>query len=277
MAEPLLDSGGHTDDARAGRAGPGCCPVVELRRYLIQTSKRDAFIALFEREFVETQEATGIRLIGQFRDVDDPDIFVWIRGFPSMKARAISLSAFYGGPVWEAHRDAANSLLVDNDDVRLLRPANDQSGFTLGPRRAALGGSDGPGGVLVVTIYPVAIHLLDAFPGFFERSIAPVLTEGAATILATFVTDGSENTYPRLKIREGEHLFVSFSRFPDERAYEQFERRSSTELRKARFQHSALRQQLTALPETWALTPTPRSRVPWIGAEADDENTLRRL
>jgi hypothetical protein len=30
--------------------------------------------------FVETQEATGMRVIGQFRDLGDPNRFVWLRG-----------------------------------------------------------------------------------------------------------------------------------------------------------------------------------------------------
>lgn len=33
-------------------------------------------------------------LIGQFRDVDDPDKFVWLRGFSEMDARATGLQAF---------------------------------------------------------------------------------------------------------------------------------------------------------------------------------------
>jgi hypothetical protein len=55
-------------------------------------------IALFEREFLDTQEATGMRVLGQFRDLDAPDRFVWLRGFPDMAQRRASLEAFYNGP-----------------------------------------------------------------------------------------------------------------------------------------------------------------------------------
>ena len=57
--------------------------VVELRQYTLKSGQRDTLIALFEREFVESQEAVGIELIGTFRDLDDPDRFVWLRGFPT--------------------------------------------------------------------------------------------------------------------------------------------------------------------------------------------------
>ena len=44
-----------------------------------------------------------MEVIGQFRDLDDPDRFVWLRGFPDMRPARASLAAFYGGPVWKAH------------------------------------------------------------------------------------------------------------------------------------------------------------------------------
>ena len=69
-------------------------PVVELRQYTLHPGKRDTLIELFDREFVETQEAVGIQVIGQFRNLDDPDQFVWLRGFNDMSARAQSLHAF---------------------------------------------------------------------------------------------------------------------------------------------------------------------------------------
>ena len=84
-------------------------PIVELRQYTLHPERRDELIELFDREFVETQEAVGMQVIGQFRNIDDPDQFVWLRGFNDMSARAGSLAAFYGGPIWKAHRDAANA------------------------------------------------------------------------------------------------------------------------------------------------------------------------
>ena len=47
--------------------------VVELRQYTLHPRQRDVLIELFDREFVETQEAVGMTVIGQFRDLDDPD------------------------------------------------------------------------------------------------------------------------------------------------------------------------------------------------------------
>src|SRR5690242_5785819 len=104
-------------------------PIVELRQYTLHPGARETLIELFDREFVETQEACGMKVIGQFRDLDDPDRFVWLRGFPDMPARARALAAFYGGPVWKAHRNAANATMIDSDNVLLLRPVAPDAGF----------------------------------------------------------------------------------------------------------------------------------------------------
>jgi hypothetical protein len=94
--------------------------IVELRRYVLRPGRRDELIELFEREFVEPQEALGAQIVGMFRDVRDPDRFVWIRSFPDMAVRLAALRGFYGGPVWREHGPAANVTMIDSDDVHLL-------------------------------------------------------------------------------------------------------------------------------------------------------------
>lgn len=83
----------------AAAAQPTCCQVVELRQYITYPGQRDVLTELFEREFIESQEVLGIRVLGQFRDVNDPSRYTWLRGFTSMPARQQALGDFYGGPV----------------------------------------------------------------------------------------------------------------------------------------------------------------------------------
>src|SRR5688572_27291231 len=116
-------------------------PIVELRQYTLHPGQRDTLIELFDCEFVETQEAVGMQVIGQFRNLDDADQFVWLRGFNDMEAREQSLNAFYSGPVWKAHRDAANATMIDSDNVLLLRLAHPNSGFALNGNRPPSGNS----------------------------------------------------------------------------------------------------------------------------------------
>lgn len=180
--------------------------VVELRQYTLWPGQRDVLIELFDRELVETQEATGMRLIGQFRDLDRPDRFVWLRGFPDMEQRRTALEAFYGGPVWAAHGEAASATMVDCDDVLLLRPLTSTSAFdALPPRPAADADVPAESSTVAVTVcsldQPLDVTLA-------ERTLLPKLAALASPPIATLVEDPSENTFPRLPIRTGEHVVV---------------------------------------------------------------------
>src|SRR5678815_1147496 len=139
-------------------SAPTCCPVLELRQYTLRPGMRDVLIELFERELIESQEALGMTLVGQFRDLDNPDRFVWLRGFADMKTRAQALEAFYGGPIWKTHREAANATMISSDDVLLLRPARPAAGFSLkNAERRAPRTRENPQALVVATI----CHLKD--------------------------------------------------------------------------------------------------------------------
>jgi hypothetical protein len=187
-------------------------PVVELRQYKIVRGQRDRMIALFEREFVETQEAVGIRLIGQFRDLDDPDRFTWIRTFPTMAERERALNAFYFGPVWQAHREEANPMLEDNDNVLLLRAAD--AGFDFAAQARA--NLDAPAGLVVATIHYLWKTPQEGFTAFFRERLQPALSAAGLPPIAAFVPEGAPNNFPRLPVRQGEKLFVWFSRAADQ-------------------------------------------------------------
>jgi quinol monooxygenase YgiN len=238
-----------------------CFPIVELRQYTLHPGMREVLIDLFDGEFVESQEALGMRVIGQFRDLDDANRFVWLRGFRDMPSRARGLSDFYGGPVWKAHREAANATMIDSDNVLLLSQARPASGFRVEyGDRPPPGTSEAPGGLVVATVYS-----FDAPPGadfldFFERALRPVVTGAGASILAYFVTENSANNFPALPVREGEQVFVWFSRFEDVAAYEQH---AAALARSRRWSEvsDALACRLKGRPEVRKLLPTARSLV----------------
>ena len=191
-------------------------PIVELRQYTLHPGERDVLIDLFEREFIESQEALGMRVIGQFRDLDNPDRFVWLRGFRDMNARARGLQAFYGGPVWKQHREVANTTMIDSDNVLLLRPARSMSGFSpLGSERLPQGSHRGRSGIVSASIYSLGRAPESSFIDYVEHELKPALTGAGAALLAYFVTEGSANNFPALPVREGETVFIWFAGFPD--------------------------------------------------------------
>ena len=237
-----------------------CCRIVELRQYTLHPGNRDVLIDLFDREFVESQEALGMKIIGQFRDLDNPDRFVWLRGFRDMPSRAQALKDFYGGPVWKAHREAANATMIDSNNVLLLRPANPTSGFSLGNKaRPRVGSTEPRSELIVATIYYFDAPVDADFVEFFEKALKPVVTDAGATVLAYFATEQSENTFPALPVREGENVFVWFARFNDPAAYERHIA-SLTQSPRWRDEISNERaRRLKREPEILKLSPTTRS------------------
>lgn len=250
-ADSMLD---RSTDAR-------CCAVLELRQYTLKPGQRDVLIDLFEREFVESQEAVRITLVGQFRDLDEPDRFVWIRGFPDMASRADALQAFYGGPVWQAHRETANATMIDSDNVLLLRPTRAGGGFARPTAsRAPIGSMARPASRVLATIYSFAAAPGTDFSRFFDIEIAPTLAQAGAQPVARLETESAENTFPRLPVRTGEHVFVWLARFESAAALDAFDAHLAASPRWRALSHE-LESRLDAPPERRVLEPTARSRL----------------
>jgi len=239
-----------------------CCSVVELRRYTLHPFKRDVLIDLFEHEFVEAQEVHGIRLIGTFRDLDAPDRFVWLRGFADMAARTHALSAFYDGAVWRTHRAAANRTMVDSHDVLLLRPvwvsaAFDAAQTMLPPRDA----TTIPPDVVVVHVHHLQAGQLADSVGAFTRDAIPMLGDAKIDVIAVLASESAPNGFPRLPVREGEHVLAWVARYPDVGAHVRSERVLSSHPAWRRIE-SGLRDGAVAPAQMLRLQPTARSRLP---------------
>jgi hypothetical protein len=245
-------------------------PVVELRQYTLRPGQRDVLIDLFDREFVESQEADGMAIVGQFRDLDDPDRFTWIRGFASMTSRARGLASFYGGPAWKAHSAAANATMIDSDNVLLLRPVTARSGFpapaaarppaghaTAG--HATAGHATAAPSRVLVTLYHRDRPFDQAFADFFDRQVRPVLVGAGATPLACLQTEHAENTFPALPVRTGENVFAWLARFPGPARLDDHLRQIERSAEWRDRVLPALSALITSVPEQLRLAPTARS------------------
>jgi quinol monooxygenase YgiN len=212
-----MDEQAWTTSVSANGARTTFSPVVELRQYTLHPGRRDALIDIFDNHLVEPQEETGMKVIGQFRDLDRDDRFVWLRGFDDMEARRASLEAFYGGPVWAERKDAANATMISSDDVLLLAPAWPGSVFDL--TGAERGGRDPAGAIVTATVFHVEPAGEADFVDLFRKEAAPQLAGLGAPLLAAFVTEHAENSFPRLPVRANENVFVAFFRFADAAAH----------------------------------------------------------
>jgi heme-degrading monooxygenase HmoA len=229
--------------------------VYDFRNYTMQPGQRDVLIDLFEREFIESQEALGTRVVATFRNLDDPDRFVWIRGFDTLATRAAALNGFYSGPIWQANRTAANATIIDSDDVLQLRPiAGD---VTRGAQnRPPIGAAAIPETLIVATTYFLADHQDHAFAGRYGREVLPILREIGAEPFASFATEHAPNRYPRLPVRETETVFVTLSYFASAEAHREHMSASSAAWRDVA---GVVQPSIIAPTQTLRLQPTARS------------------
>jgi hypothetical protein len=114
---------------------------------------------------------------------------------------------------------------------------------------------------MAATIYYFDAPVDSDFINYFENTIKPTLTNAGASVLAYFVTEDSPNTFPRLPVREGEHVFVWFAGFREEEAHQSH----LAELEESKIWKSEiskfLEKRLKGKPEILRLAPTPRSRL----------------
>jgi hypothetical protein len=201
-------------------ASEKCCPVVELRQYTLKPDGRETLIRIFDEHFIESQERTGMRILGQFRDREKPDRFVWLRGFADMEARRQALSDFYGGAVWKEHGPEANETMIDSDDVLLLKPVGGARGFAYDPGfRPPAGGNGSPSGIVVATLYGMRESVSSSRIESAAAALEAAFAETGSNLLAQLTTLRTENTFPRLPVREDANVLVSLASYPDEAEY----------------------------------------------------------
>ena len=198
-AEPdghgLPVQGGHCRrpvDGKIAAMDPSCCNILELGG--TRAARRaDAFVSISARHFIESQEAEGMTVIGQFRDRRRPDRFVWIRGFSDMENRRAALERFYGGPVWAEHRDEANATMLEFHDVLLLKPARPDLAFQLNVSDRSALGEERPAAVVLAGIHSSS----QPAPADTEAvsNLERELRASGVRIDGVFVTEPSPNTY----------------------------------------------------------------------------------
>ena len=180
--------------------------VFELRQYTTVPGRRDELIDHFERWFVDSQDAVGARVLGRFRDCDDPDRFVWMRGFPSMEARLAALTTFYDGPVWKAHRAPAVATMRDTDNVLLLRSLPGEDGWP----------SAAESGPLLVLLHDLRDVDPARFGEHFRGAGHDFLAANGATAVRLLVTERAPDLFTRHPIRLGESVAACFARFAEQ-------------------------------------------------------------
>ncbi|SDY49537.1 NIPSNAP protein [Collimonas sp. OK242] len=233
--------------------------VIELRRYQIKDGARANFAAYFESFFPEAFQQLGALALGQFFERKNPNAFTWLRGFKDMDARAIVNSAFYYGPVWKEHRTTLNDLIVDSDNVMLLRPLHQNSGVSTLPAVDPVCETQGAQGVVVAQIFALKADDVKLFARQAASIFAAYQAAGVRQA-GLLVTLDAKNNFPQLPVRTDGLYLVWLGIAKDDQQLESkfypLADRAAREL--------AADGLLRSAPELVILDPAKRSRLRWL-------------
>jgi hypothetical protein len=99
--------------------------VVEMRTYKIKPGKRAEFLEIFRSKSMPAHAAIGMRIIGPFLSIEDPDVFFFMRGFPDLASREPMKAQFYDGPLWKHELEAVLMPMIDRYDVVVIEDTDD--------------------------------------------------------------------------------------------------------------------------------------------------------
>jgi hypothetical protein len=236
--------------------------VIEFRRYIIKQGEREHFAEYFESYFPEAFQQMGAIVFGQFYERKNPVGFTWMRGFKNTDARAVINSGFYYGPLWREHASTMNSLMVDSDNVLLLRPLTPARGVPVLPAVDPINEVKGAQGVVIAQIFAVKPNSVDAFAQQAEEAFASYRAAGAREA-GVLVTLDVQNNFPQLPVRTDGPYLVWLGIVKDNEMLEtQF-----ASLAKRSTQSLSATGLLRSAPELVIMDPTHRSRLRWLAEE----------
>ena len=194
--------------------------VIELRNYLVRQGRRDEFINLFEDNFVQSQNILGGYILGQYRVKGANDNFFWIRGFRDMPARYKFLNDFYfGSPAWKQHKSEANTMLLNNDNVYLLRPLNlkDSANDAKFSFNTSWFGQEK--GIAVVDFY-TSNTKRDKLIDFVRKKYAAILNASKIENTSFWTSETTPNDFTGLPVFQDKNLLVQITFYKNESEYQ---------------------------------------------------------
>lgn len=94
--------------------------VIEMRIYKTKPGKREQFLEIFRAKSVPAHEEIGMKILGPFLSVEDPDTFFFMRGFPDLNSREPMKAKFYEGELWKRELEKALMPMLDRFDATLV-------------------------------------------------------------------------------------------------------------------------------------------------------------
>ena len=100
--------------------------IIEMRTYKTKPGKRSEFLEIFRTKSVPAHDEIGMKILGPFLSVEDPDTFFFMRGFPDLASREPMKAQFYDGALWKGELESIMLPLLEKYDVVVVEDADER-------------------------------------------------------------------------------------------------------------------------------------------------------
>jgi hypothetical protein len=193
--------------------------VLELRNYLLKPTRADEFSKYFNDHFVRPMNELGGYTLGQFKINGVNNRFVWMRGFTDMGTRVKFLNDFYmNSPAWKEFGPGANDMMINSDNVYLLRPLLNSKNSKEEPGGINSNELRTGKGIVVVDFY-ICNSTLEKVIDLFNAEYIPFLHTLEIHNISLWVSEMSENDFPRLPVFQDKNLLLTITIHKDLASY----------------------------------------------------------
>ena len=94
--------------------------IIEMRTYRLKPGSRERFLEIFRSRSMPGHARLGMRILGPFPSIEDPDVFFFMRGFPDLASREPMKAQFYEGELWKKELEGILMPMIEHYDVVLV-------------------------------------------------------------------------------------------------------------------------------------------------------------
>jgi hypothetical protein len=98
----------------------GASMIIEMRTYKTKPGSRSRFLEIFNSKSVPAHAEIGMKILGPFLSVEDPDTFFFMRGFPDIASREPMKAKFYEGELWKGELENILMPMLEKYEVVLV-------------------------------------------------------------------------------------------------------------------------------------------------------------
>lgn len=98
--------------------------IVEMRTYKLKPGCRSRFLEIFRAKSVPAHDEIGMKILGPFLSVEEPDTFFFMRGFPGLASREPLKAKFYEGELWKRELENVLMPMIEKYEVVLVDDPN---------------------------------------------------------------------------------------------------------------------------------------------------------